>query len=221
MVFISADATVWVMPDGSKREPSDPTRSKVGRLIGEYDMDGVGRDLEDRWLGRGYDATSLRRLADRFNERLLAERLERAGRSPLDGEAGNLRRLLTDDDIGAGARVDAEATLERVGIDPETLDGEFVSHQAIHTYLREYRGASKDTSPEDRAECVRTTIQRLRSRLVAVVENGLSTLVDTDRLTLGEFDVLVEIRVFCSDCGRSLSVVELLDEGGCDCTVGE
>ena len=218
---MSAGVPRATMSDGSPGETPDPTRSKVGRLIDEHSMDGVGKELERRWLGRGHDEQSLRSLADWFNERLVARRLDRAGRSPLDGEAGNLYRLLTDDDVGAGARVDAEATLERVGIDPETLDGEFVSHQAIHTYLREYRGVSKDTSPEDRPERVRTTIQRLRNRLVAVVENGLSTLVDTGRLTLGRFDVFVEVRVFCSDCDSSLSVTELLDEGGCDCAADD
>lgn len=205
------------MSDGSAGSASDQTRSKVGRLVEKYQMAGVGAELEDRWLGRGMDSQSLRSLADWFNERLLAERLARAGENPLEGEPANIYQLLTDDDVGAGARVDAETALERAGIDPPTVKREFVSHQAIHTYLREYRDVSKESEQGNPRERARTTIQRLRNRLVAVVENSLSSLADRDRITLGDFDVLVEINVFCEDCGAAVPVTELLDDGGCSC----
>ncbi|UIP01472.1 hypothetical protein Hbl1158_15150 (plasmid) [Halobaculum sp. CBA1158] len=205
------------MSDGGESMTPDPTRSKVGRLIDEYEMTGAGAELEDRWLGRGRESQSLRTLAEWFNERLLSARLDRAGDPPLEGEAANLYRLLTDENVGAGARVDAESTLERAGIDPEGLRSEFVSHQAIHTYLREYRGASKERTPGDRREQVRTTVQRLRGRLVAVAENGLESLAEAGAIALGEFDVIVEVRVFCEDCGTATPVTELLSDGGCEC----
>ena len=205
------------MSDGSPQGESDPTRSKVGRLIEEYGMVGVREELPDRWLGRGVDSQSLRSLADWFNERLVAKRLEEAGESPLDGEPANTYRLLTDDDVGAGARVDAETALERAGIDPGNLQREFVSHQAVHTYLREYRDVSKERNDENPHKRARTTVQRLRNRLIAVVGNSLSSLADRDELVLGDFDVLVDIQVFCEDCGTAVPVTELLDEGGCSC----
>lgn len=205
------------MSDGSAGTASDPTRSKVGRLIESYEMTGAGEELEDRWLGRGSESQSLRSLADWFNERLLARRLERAGENPLEGEAANTYKLLTDDDVGAGARVDAETTLERAGLDPATVKREFVSHQAIHTYLREYRDVSKEADHGDPREQSRTTVQRLRNRLIAVVENSLSSLRARDRIVLGEFDVLVEVTVFCEDCDTAVPVTELLDDGGCSC----
>ena len=198
-------------------ETPDPTRSKVGRIIDTYGLDGVGQELEDRWLGHGYDSQSLRSLADWFNRRLLAAALDQAGESPIDGEVENLYRLLTDDDVTAGMRIDAEATLEQNGIDPDDLQGDFVSHQAVYTYLTEFRGASKERSAGDRMKSVRTTVQRLQSRLIAVVENNLEQLRDTDRLTLGEFNVLVDIQVLCEDCGSSYPITELLDRNGCDC----
>ncbi|WP_049986149.1 rod-determining factor RdfA [Halobellus rufus] len=198
-------------------ETPDPTRSKVGRLIHAYEMDGVDQELEDRWTGKGYESQSLRSLADWFNRRLLAAKLEQSGETPIDGEVANLYRLLTDDDVTAGMRVDAEATLERNGIDPETVRKEFVSHQAVHTYLTEFRNASKERSSGDRIENVRTTVQRLQSRLVAVVENNIEQLRSTDRLTLGDFSVLVDVQVYCEDCGASYGIADLLDRGGCDC----
>ena len=203
-------------------EQPDQTRSKVGRLIQEYEMDGVGQELEDRWLGRGYESQSLRSLADWFNERLLRAKIERSGGTPLDGEVANLYRLLSQDDVTAGMRVDAEAALERNDIDPETLQDEFVSHQAVHTYLTEFRGVSKEqaTTDTDRIEKARTTIQRLQSRLIAVIESNLTQLRDSGRLALGEFNVLVDVQVLCTDCGTSYPITDLLDNGGCECQIG-
>jgi hypothetical protein len=198
-------------------EDSDPTRSKVGRLIETNGLSDVGQELEDRWLGNGYESQSLRSLADWFNERLLAAKLQDAGENPIDGEVANLYRLLTDDDVTAGMRVDAEATLEQRGVDLENLRSEFVSHQAVYTYLTEFRDVSKGRSSGDRIESVRTTIQRLQSRLIAVIENNLGQLRDGGKLVLGEFNVLVDVQVLCEDCGASYPVTELLDRGGCDC----
>ena len=200
-------------------ETPDATRSKVGRLIEKYEMTGTGQELEDRWLGRGYETQSLRSLADWFNERLLEARLTQAGEDPLDGEVTNLYRLLSEDDVTAGMRVEAEATLEHHGIDPETIRTEFVSHQAIHTYLTEFRGASKERSVDDRVKSVRTTIQRLQSRLVAVAENNLQQLRNTGELSLGEFTVILDVQVLCEDCGESYAITDLLDRGGCDCAM--
>ena len=198
----------------------DPTRSKVGRLIDTYGMRGTGQELEDRWLGRGRESQSLRSLAEWLNQRLLEARLTAVGQDPLDGEVSNLYRLLSEEDVTAGARVDAETTLEAYGIDVEELRREFVSHQAIHTYLTEFRGASKERSSGDRAETVRRTVGRLRSRLVAVAENNLGHLRDAGELRLGEFTVLLEVQVLCEDCGASYPVTDLLDRGGCDCADG-
>ena len=185
----------------------DPTRSKVGRLIDGDGTPGLGQELEDRWVGRGYEAQSLRSLADWFNERL-------------DGEVSNLYRLLSEEDVTAGSRVDAEATLEEYGVDAEELRREFVSHQAIHTYLTEFRSASKDRSSADRPGKVQRTIQRLRSRLVAVAENNLDHLRTAGDLTLGEFTVLLEVQVLCEDCGASYPITDLIDRGRCECADG-
>jgi len=194
------------------------TRSKVGRSIDEYDLTGVGSELEDRWVGRGVESQSLRSLADWFNCRLLRAKLRSAGAGLIEGEAENLYRLLTADDVGAGARVDAEARLRDAGLDPEEVRNEFVSHQAVHTYLTDFRDASKGAGDTDRLETARQTVQRLRSRLVAVTENSIERLVTAETLHLGEYEVFVDVQVFCADCGTSRSLTEILSDGGCDCT---
>ncbi|MFB6187259.1 MAG: rod-determining factor RdfA [Halobacteriaceae archaeon] len=195
----------------------DPTRSKVGYLINQYEMKDIGQELENRWLGNGYTAQSLRDLADWFNRRLLRAKLERNGMAPLDGEVANLYRLLSSEDVTAGARVEAEATLEDNEINPNQIKEEFVSHQAIHTYLTNFRGASKDESSIDQTKKARDTIQKLRNRFIAVTENNLEQLRSSQRITLGEFNVLFDIQIMCEDCGASYSITELFDQGGCDC----
>ncbi|MFC7240159.1 rod-determining factor RdfA [Saliphagus sp. GCM10025317] len=194
--------------------------TKVARLLETYDLESLGLELEQRWLGKGYERESLRKLARRFNERLLGERMTRAGLSPLDGEVENTYRLLTDDDVSAGMRTQAERELERAGIDVDALRREFVSHQAIHTYLtsdRELEGPSSQTTPEDRLERDAASIQRLSSRLTAVTEDTVKRYRETDLLESGSVSVLVDVNVLCEECGEQYDVATFLERGGCRC----
>lgn len=211
------------MPDSlpdSDTEDDPPIRSKVGRVIDEYGLDGFGEDLERRWLGLDGERESLRDLADAFNREVLAASLEAAGEQPIEGEVENHYRLLTAEDVRSSARTQAETRLARNGISVESLERDFVSHQAIHTYLTEVRGATlpeDDTSPEATISNRLDAILRLRNRLVAVTERSLESLAEAGHLSLGDFDVLVGITVYCSDCGASMDLTDLVDRGGCGC----
>jgi hypothetical protein len=82
------------MPDTTDNRPS----SKVARLIAEYGLDGLGDELEARWTGDGVERTSLRDLADYFNERLLEQTLIDAGMNALESDVSTMYRNLTDED---------------------------------------------------------------------------------------------------------------------------
>lgn len=194
--------------------------SKVARVIDEYELTGFGETLEQYWLGVTEKQYSLRQLADLFNCRVLRSALGATGTNPLDGEVENTYRLLTDDEVSAGVRRRTETTLEQQGVDVDQLTQDFVSHQAIHTYLTRYRGVDRPSeirSSENQVEKGLQTIQRLKSRLQAVTEKNLQTFRNTDRITLGTFNVLVDIRVFCEDCGTQYNVSELFKRNGCEC----
>lgn len=212
---------------GSESERSEtPTsrNSKVGRLLVEHDLSGVGEELEHRWLGDGGERQSLRDLAQMFNRLLLEAALEREGERPVDGEVENLYRLLTDDGVGTAARTEAETKLNRAGIDVEALRRDFVSHQAVHTYLTKYRlveSPSTAESAEAAIENRRETLQRLRHRLVAVTERTLESLRDTGHLSISSFDVMVRVSVYCDDCGTTTDVMELLVRRGCRCQISD
>jgi hypothetical protein len=193
--------------------------SKVGRLIEDYDLPDMDEWLIDAWTGEDEKRRSLRELAAEFNRELLRAAMAEAGRSTLEGEVANTYRLLTAEDVSTGVRAQAESSLERSGIDPEALRSDFVSHQAIHTYLTKDRGVEHPSEPttHDRVERTESTIQRLTSRLVAVAEKRLWSLRDAGVITLGTASVLVDVRVVCEDCGTHTDVRTLLEEGGCEC----
>lgn len=200
---------------GSGERPSN----KVARLLTEYELDeSVGDQLEDLWTANDSRRKSLRDLADFFNQQLLESEMTKAGMSTVSGEVANLYRLLTDEDVSSGMRTEAQNRLERNDVDTDQLEHDFVTYQAIRSYLTEYRDAQYDQpSGSEQVDNVRTSIQRLRSRLRSITEGGLDRLRSTDRITLGEFRLFVDVDVLCEECGAQYSVVELLNRGGCDC----
>lgn len=207
-------------PDDPGSEVQGTERSKVASVIERYDLLGTQDELERRWLGVDRERQSLRELATWFNQRVLEAALENQDSRPIEGEVANLYRLLDDEDVPASARTEAETKLSRLGIDVDSLRGDFVTHQAIYTYLTGVRGVSSpDTgrSPDAAVEGRRDTIQRLRSRLAAVSERSLEGLRDAGHVSVGSFDVMVRVTVHCTECGTTVDVADLLDQRGCDC----
>lgn len=196
---------------------NDTPRYKVGKVIKRYSLDGMGEDLEARWIGDDVDSDSLRELAEYFNKELLRKTLTESERQQFSGEIETIYRLLTGDKISRGEQTRIRKVLERDGVDVEQLERDFVTHQAIHTYLTKGREIKKEDETGDRLESAHQTINRLRSRLIAVTETSLSNLQEVGLLTLGSFDVFVEMRVHCTDCGMHKNISELFADGGCEC----
>jgi hypothetical protein len=202
------------MTDTTDTQPS----SKVARLLSEYGLEGLGEELEDRWTGDGVERTSLRDLADYFNKRLLERALIDAGMSALDSDVSTTYRDLTDDDVSTGVRTDTRTRLDSNGIDVDDLESDFVSYQAIRSYLTEYRGAEyRRLSDEEKVEKDIESIQRLMTRTLSVTEERIEKLTRTGRIDADGVEVLLDVQVLCESCGRQYSVSEFLDERGCDC----
>ena len=192
-------------------------RSKVARLIDEYDLQGLGAELEQSWTAEE-NRKSLRELASYFNRQLLQRTLDEANVHCLDGELENTYRLLTDDEISSAESTRVERRLERDGVGVDKLKSDFVTYQAIRSYLKNHRGAEYTPAETDPLEREATNVQKLRGRTVSVTEGKLEQFRDNDELTLGEFRTLVDIRVVCEDCNTQFDILELLDRGGCNCT---
>jgi len=199
---------------------NDSYRSKVARLIDKYELRGVGKELEHRWT-RDEGRDSLRVLTEYFNKQLLETAIKASEYELIDGDIDNLYRILTMDDVSSGVRRETENQLSKHGVDVDTLETDFVTYQAIRTYLQKYRGVetpSRSRTEQSHRETKRSTIQQLMSRLDTVTTEALSELKDAGHLTLGEFEVIISANVHCSGCGTRISVTELLRQGSCDCS---
>lgn len=194
-------------------------RIKVVRLIDEYGLDSVGAEMEYRWTSEDDDRMSLRELADYFNQKLLAEAMIDAGMKPLSGEVENIYWLLTGDDVSGADRTRARRRLSREGIEVERLEDDFATYQAIRTFLREHRGVEYATDDRPRIEIETENIQKLRGRMVSVIEEKLDQLIKGGHLHLGNSRVLADINVLCADCGSRYDIDELLESGRCNCEV--
>lgn len=191
---------------------------KVVRLIDEYDLDGFGDELESKWVGEGGERTSLRDLAGLFNERLVERALRSEGVHPSELDPETVYRRLTDDDVSSGVRTDTLSRLERNGIDADGLQRDFVTYQAVRTYLKEWRGAEYDRlSDEEKRRKDIESIRRLETRTGSVTEDRVANLRDTGRIDAEEFDVMVRAEVLCRECGSQYGAAEFIDQGGCDC----
>lgn len=198
-------------------DTSSRPNSKVARVIESYNLVGMGEQLERRWTGVDGERISLRDLADAFNRRVLEAAMRTTGQSAVESDVESAYAALTDDEVGSGDRMRKRRELEQAGVDVDGVLDDFVTHQAIHTYLTSYRGAELPDRSEGRVERKLETLERLQGRTAAVTESTVDALVDAGDLTDHDYELLVDVRVICPDCGADYAVGDLLRSGGCNC----
>jgi hypothetical protein len=176
--------------------------------------------LEYLWTTDSDERMSLRDLADYFNQQLLKEAMAKSEMQPLSGEVKNIYRLLTADDVGDADNTRARRRLEREGIDVEELERDFLTYQAIRTYLKDHRGAEYPKDSRPRKEVEAENLQRIRGRTVTVTNQKIKQLKKGGHITLGGHRIFVDINVLCEDCGSQYAINDLLTRGGCECEQG-
>ncbi|MFB6114569.1 MAG: rod-determining factor RdfA [Halodesulfurarchaeum sp.] len=202
--------------DADESEKTPGPQSKVSRVIEEYDLESASDYIESAWT-QSEDRKSLRQLAEDLNRRILRSAMADAGLDPIEEDVDSAYRALTEEST-AGSTVQKERELERDGVDVEALHRDFVSHQAVHTYLRNYlRVEPPERTDDERLQSERERLDRLKGRATAVAEDTLTRLRDADRLAVDEFDVITTIDVYCERCKKSYAVDEILENGGCPC----
>jgi hypothetical protein len=201
----------------ASEQQSIDTQSKVKRVLSDYGLRDLGVELEARWTAVNSDRASLRQLAIDLNQELLHTVMHDADLQPLDGEVKNTYRLLTADDVSPGERTDARRHLEREGIDVDQLETDFVSRQAIHTYLTKVRGVTNQSNDADPVENAETYLRHLKQRTATITDSRLTQLRDAGHLSMGSPRVLVDIQIFCEDCGQQYSLENLFNARSCAC----
>jgi hypothetical protein len=197
----------------SPPDDSDDARCdcKVGRVAASYGLDDVPDGLARDW--ESGDA-SLRTLADRFNRRVLERALRAAGRAPVEKEVRATYDVLSGEEPSAGEQTQLVRRLERDGVDVSAIQDDFVSHQTVHTHVKECFDAEK---PEPERRDNEDAIFAMQARTEAVTESTLESLAKRDDLALDGFDVVTSTQVTCDACGRTYAVGDLLHQGGCSC----
>jgi len=189
--------------------------TKVARLIEKYEFSGTGAELEAAWIGDDGERTSLRDLADEFNETILRSVLKENGISLSNSEVAGTYEALRH---GSGSdETRARRRFEREGVDVAELTGDFVTHQSVHTYLTNERNASLPDQGEDAVERRTETIEKLEGRTAVVTETSIESTLPDEELDRVDYDVIVDVQVVCSACGSTYDAGELLRQGGCDC----
>lgn len=136
-----------------------PRTAHAGHLNG-YLPPSAGRP---RRRGKAGDSASLRDLVDYFNREVLRSALTDAGEQPLEGELGNVYRLLTDGEVATGTKIRARKRLEREGVDFDAVEQRFVSHRTIGRHLEECLGVEKSEPSRDRLETAKSRIFKMQN----------------------------------------------------------
>lgn len=87
----------------------------------------------------------------------------------------------------------------------------------MHTYLISVREVTYTIDDRDRVETEATNIRRLKRRMTTMTDGKLAQLRDADHITLGELEVLLDMRVLCENCGAPYQVGDLLKTQTCEC----
>ncbi|MDZ7849408.1 MAG: hypothetical protein U5K70_00855 [Halodesulfurarchaeum sp.] len=189
-------------------------RSKVQLVMEKYD---IALDLVSLWTGNRGERLSLRELARKLNKQILETVLESKGVMATQRDIEHIYEALAGEQTKAEA-VQKRRDLERQGVDVDELESDFVTHQSVHSYLTEVEGETYSSrDPEEQLTDAVESINRLENRTKAVSESVIERFAKIDAVTVGDTEVYVEARVYCSDCGAEMRVTELLEGGGCGC----
>lgn len=185
----------------------------MGRTLAEWDLD-LGDEMGRRW---SEGEVSLRSLEREINVAVLRAAAREAGMAPIDGEAENFYRVLTDEGVTSGTRIQARHRLENAGVDVEALESAFVSHQTVYNHLTGCLGVERDDGDRDPTTALEDRVRPMQTRMEAVASDVVAGLRSNGEVVVGDFDVFVDVSVACNDCGTRRELGEFVDERGCDC----
>lgn len=201
----------------SPNEDSQPACScKVGKLTKKYDLTDKNENLVARWTGEQGDKESIRKITDEFNQKLLHTKMHAAGMEIIEGRVENLYRLLIDENRLDAVQIQARSHLDNGGVNVDRLEDHFISHQTMYRHLKNCLNAKKEPNILATEKELKR-IHSIQNRAEVVVDNSIARLRDGGKLDLDEFEVLINFRATCEDCGTLYDVTDLLDNGGCEC----
>lgn len=187
---------------------------KIGRIVSEYELSDVDSRLAKDWQS----GTSVRQLAENLNKEIIEAALTAVNASQVQWSRTPIYEALRTDELSDAEEIQIRRELDRTGVELEKLSSDLVSHQTVYRHLTQCLDISKDNekTPEERIETAKETVFALQQRTEAVTENTIETLQTADVTDIGEPEVLVDIRVVCEECGRSVDFQTAISNG-CHC----
>lgn len=196
-------------------ETREACHCKLGRVTAEYELSSVDSWLVEEWQS----GTSVRQLTEELNKDIVASELNTTNIGHVEWSRTPVYEALHTDKLSEAEEVEIQRELDRAGADVEQLASDLVSHQTVYRHLTQCLEASKDDdqTPAERREKAKDTVYAMQHRTEVVTESTLDTLEAAGVTDLGEVEVLVDLQVVCSDCGRSMDFESAIRKG-CDCT---
>lgn len=193
---------------------SGACRCKIGRLTEEHDLENV-----DEWLVADWrDGTSVRDLTTAFNERIVARYVAESEASPVQWDRTRVYEALEANDSDDPDSIEIRRGLERAGIDLANLESDVVSHQTVYRHLTDCLDADADTEigDDERRDTALDTVHALQRRTELVTESQVESLRSAGVAPVEDPDVIVDVRILCRECGRSMDLERAVTDG-CDC----
>lgn len=184
---------------------SGPSKRKIGKLKDRYDLEGLDEKLAFKY---NVDDDSLRDLANYINVQVTKAFLDNKPFSP-----EHVYQTLRDpnDTVSREDQLDLKRRLRLHDVDVDTLEGEWVTHMSVRSYLQ--KDLDIDTERETKGpldpDVTLERIRGLQNREQKIIwENFEATEgVDADR-----WDLHQELRLINKETGESIPLREFLQD---------
>lgn len=204
------------MPETTRMK--DKPCCKVGRGIQKYDCTYLDEDIEREY--QKDSSIGVRQLESFINQRFISAAVEeRDPNAIIDSKLATIVLRGEADD----RRIERQmrANLTQLGLEPEELKKDLVSHRTVHKHLR--KCLELDTSKQTQRTTARTakrTISKSLKNTEEITRSALHRLYNNDELDStttpppDEVEVSVRISVRNPTTGEQLSYTEFIDYGG-------
>ncbi|WP_276256551.1 rod-determining factor RdfA [Halomontanus rarus] len=213
-----ADTTSRTQGEGSLEESN--CSCKIGRVLRAYSLEGFNTELETRWTADGEEHLSLRELETHLNKNIFREELNSKNISFLDKELEIWYSILTGEDPDNTTQIPIKRRLERQGVDVDQVVNDFVSYQTINRHLKKCLEVEQKARDETDVQYIRRRVQQiyaLENKLQTIIYDSLTQLDETGRISLNDFDVILDSNVICSNCGAHHTISDIVVNQGCKC----
>ena len=192
---------------------------KIQRLADTYELYGteqtpdIDEYLVNRWLGRhDYPITSVRRLADWFNFRIMRDIYANHGRNTLESYIEIDYQTITQEDEFNSLSLKED--LEADGIDLESLRNDLISASTMYRHLSNCLGIEKERNSSKESNWEHNKFSHAKNYFMEQVQSVLASYDSKGEIPRAS-EASFEVRVLldCPECSTSVTLARALSQG--------